>query len=123
MNHKKQRYIQPDGPEDAMRIIQKLFNSYRNAPLTKDLLDYHNNLISRLQSDILDAAKKANNQKLLSELNEMTDIMRRWISIRLSNRPFNAKMRHFKLVSDGGVKFKRHVHKISQSGNHQASRH
>ncbi len=123
MNHKKQRYIQPDGPEDAMRIIQKLFNNYRNAPLTKDLLDYHNNLISRLQSDILDAAKKANNQKLLSELNEMTDIMRRWISIRLSNRPFNAKMRHFKLVSDGGVKFKRHVHKISQSGNHQASRH
>lgn len=123
MNHKKQRYIQPDGPEDAMRIIQKLFNSYRNAPLTKDLLDYHNNLISRLQSDILDAAKKANNQKLLSDLNEMTDIMRRWISIRLSNRPFNAKMRHFKLVSDGGVKFKRHVHKISQSGNHQASRH
>lgn len=123
MNHKKQRYIQPDGPEDAMRIIQKLFNSYRNAPLTKDLLDYYNNLISRLQSDILDAAKKANNQKLLSELNEMTDIMRRWISIRLSNRPFNAKMRHFKLVSDGGVKFKRHVHKISQSGNHQASRH
>jgi hypothetical protein len=123
VNHKKQRYIQPDGPEDAMRIIQKLFNSYRNAPLTKDLLDYHNNLISRLQSDILDAAKKANNQKLLSELNEMTDIMRRWISIRLSNRPFNAKMRHFKLVSDGGVKFKRHVHKISQSGNHQASRH
>lgn len=123
MNHKKQRYIQPDGPEDAMRIIQKLFNSYRNAPLTKDLLDYHNNLISRLQSDILDAAKKANNQKLLSDLNEMTDIMRRWISIRLSNRPFNAKMHHFKLVSDGGVKFKRHVHKISQSGNHQASRH
>ncbi|MBU3830240.1 MAG: hypothetical protein H9843_05035 [Candidatus Limosilactobacillus merdavium] len=123
MNHKKQRYIQPDGPEDAMRIIQKLFNSYRNAPLTKDLLDYHNNLISRLQSDILDAAKKANNQKLLSDLNEMTDIMRRWISIRLSNRPFNAKMRHFKLVSDGGIKFKRHVHKISQSGNHQASRH
>lgn len=123
MNHKKQRYIQPDGPEDAMRIIQKLFNSYRNAPLTKDLLDYHNNLISRLQSDILDAAKKANNQKLLSDLNEMTDIMRRWISIRLSNRPFNAKIRHFKLVSDGGVKFKRHVHKISQSGNHQASRH
>ena len=84
MNHKKQRYIQPDGPEDAMRIIQKLFNSYRNAPLTKDLLDYHNNLISRLQSDILDAAKKANNQKLLSELNEMTDIMRRWISDRKS---------------------------------------
>lgn len=123
MNHKKQRYIQPDGPEDAMRIIQKLFNSYRNAPLTKDLLNYHNNLISRLQSDILDAAKKTNNQKLLSDLNEMTDIMRRWISIRLSNRPFNAKMRHFKLVSDGGVKFKRHVHKISQSGNHQASRH
>ena len=123
MNHKKQRYIQPDGPEDAIRIIKNLFNSYRYASLTKDLLDYHNNLISRLQSDILDAAKKANNQKLLSDLNEMTDIMRRWISIRLSNRPFNAKMRHFKLVSDGGVKFKRHVHKISQSGNHQASRH
>lgn len=123
MKHKKQRFIQPNGPEDAMRIIQKLFNSYRNAPLTKDLLDYHNNLITRLQTDIHDAVVKANNDRLTKELAEMTDIMRRWVSIRLSNRPFNAKMRHFKLVSDGGTKFKRHVHKIKQTTNHQASRH
>lgn len=35
MKHKKQRFIQPSGLEDAMRIIQKLFNSYRNAPPNK----------------------------------------------------------------------------------------
>ncbi|MBB1062263.1 hypothetical protein [Limosilactobacillus fastidiosus] len=123
MKHKKQRYIQPSGPEDAMRIIQKLFNSYRNAPLTKELLDYHNNLISRLQSDIREAAVKSNNKHLLKQLDEMTDILRRWVSIRLSNRPFNAKMRHFKLVSDGRIKFKRHVHKINQTGDHRSSHH
>ena len=123
MKHKKQRFIQPSGPEDAMRIIQKLFNSYRNAPLTRELLDYHNNLINRLQTDIHDAVVKANNDRLSKELDEMTEIMRHWISIRLSNRPFNAKMRHFKLITDGGMKFKRHVHKISQSTNHRVSRH
>ena len=94
MKHKKQRFIQPSGPEDAMRIIQKLFNSYRNAPLTRELLDYHNNLINRLQTDIYDAVVKANNDRLSKELDEMTEIMRHWISIRLSNRPLNAKMRH-----------------------------
>lgn len=123
MKHKKQRYIQPSGPEDAMRIIQKLFNSYRNAPLTKELLDYHNNLISRLQSDIREAAVKSNDEPLLKQLDGMTDILRRWVSIRLSNRPFNAKMRHFRLVSDGGTKFKRYVHKINQTGGHRSSRH
>lgn len=123
MNHKKQRYIQPSGPEDAMRIVQKLFNSYRNAPLTRELLDYHNNLIHRLQTDIHDAAVKSGNDKLVKDLDGMIEIMQRWISIRLSNRPFDAKMRHFKLVADGGVKFKRRVHKIKQSGGHRASRH
>ncbi|MBD7894374.1 hypothetical protein H9564_01285 [Limosilactobacillus sp. Sa3CUN2] len=123
MKHKKQRYIQPSGPEDAMRIIQKLFNSYRNAPLTKELLDYHNNLISRLQSDIREAAVKSDDEHLLKQLDGMTDILRRWVSIRLSNRPFNAKMRHFRLISDGGTKFKRHVHKINQTSGHRSSRH
>lgn len=122
MKH-KQRFIQPSGPEDAMRIIQKLFNSYRNAPLTKDLLDYHNNLIHRLQTDIREAALKSPDKNLVKTLDGMTEIMRRWVSIRVSNRPFNAKMRHFKLISDGGMKFKRHVHKINQSGSHRASRH
>lgn len=123
MKHKDHRYVQPTGPEDAMRIIQKLFNSYRNAPLTEELLNYHNNLISRLQTDIKTAAEKSGNQRLIKDLTGMTDIMQRWITIRLSNRPFDAKMRHFKLVTDGGTKFKRHVHKINQGASHRASRH
>lgn len=123
MKHKKPRYVQPTGVEDAMRIIQKLFNSYRNAPLTNDLLDYHNNLIHRLRSDIYQEAQGEKSHPHIAQLDEMIKIMEDWTRIRLANRPFNAKMRHFKLISDNSVNFKRKVHRISQSGSHRGVRH
>lgn len=32
MKHKEHRYIQPQNTQEAMLLIQKLFNKYRNAP-------------------------------------------------------------------------------------------
>lgn len=123
MKHKEHRYIQPQNANEAMLLIQKLFNKYRNAPLTNELLQYHNNLIYRLQSDIKEAAQKENNPAQLKALDEMTKIMRTWTTMRLNNKPFNGKMRHFKLVTDGGFKFERNIHKINQTTSHRGSRH
>lgn len=123
MKHKEQRYIQPHNSEEAMLLIQKLFNKYRNAPLTDQLLEYHNNLVCRLQSDIKDAAVKEGNEHRLKDLATMTTIMRNWTTIRLNGKPFNGKMRHFKFVKDGGFKFERNIHKINQTTSHRGSRH
>ena len=51
------RYVQPQNAQEAMELIQKLFNQYRNAPLTAELLQYHNNFIMRLQTDIKQEAE------------------------------------------------------------------
>lgn len=123
MKHQDERYIQPQNATEAMELIQKLFNKYRNAPLTQELLIYHNNLVYRLQSDIKAAAKREGNPARVKELDEMTTIMRNWTNARLTGHPFHGKMRHFKLDTDDGPKFKRRVHKIHQGGNHRASRH
>lgn len=123
MRHKNSRYVKPQNAGEAMRLIQKLFNKYRHAPLTKELLDYHNNLVNRLNGDIMQAAKNEGDPKQLKDLQSMIDIMRRWTSIRLSGQPYPGKMRHFKFVPDGGLKFKRHVHRQGASHNYQSSRH
>ena len=117
------RYVQPQNAKEAMELIQKLFNQYRNAPLTAELLQYHNNLIMRLQTDIKQAAEAEGQTALLKDLHEMTELMRRWTTIRLSGRPFAGKMRHFRFAPANGQKFKRQVHKISGSSEHRASRH
>ena len=49
MSNDDHRYIQPHNAKEAMEVIQRLFNKYRNAPLTNELLAYHNNLVYRLQ--------------------------------------------------------------------------
>ena len=123
MKHKEHLYIQPQNTQEAMLLIQKLFNKYRNASLTNELLEYHNNLIYRLQSDIKDEAIKENNPNQLKALASMTEIMRNWTTVRLNGQPFNGKMRHFKLVTDGGFKFERNIHKINQTTSHRGSRH
>lgn len=123
MRHKRSRYIQPDSALDAMRLIQKLFNKYRHAPLTKELLDYHNNLIDRLNGDILQAAKNDGDQQVLKNLKSMVTIMREWTGIRLAGKPYRGKMRHFKFIPDGGMKFKRIAHRQGASHNYRSSRH
>lgn len=126
--NEENRYVQPQNAKEAMELIQKLFNQYRNAPLTAELLQYHNNLIMRLQTDIKQAAEAEGQTALfqtalLKDLHEMTELMRRWTTIRLSGRPFAGKMRHFRFAPANGQKFKRQVHKIGGSSAHRASRH
>lgn len=121
--NEENRYVQPQNAKEAMELIQKLFNQYRNAPLTAELLQYHNNLIMRLQTDIKQAAEAEGQPTLLKDLHEMTELMRRWTTIRLSGRPFAGKMRHFHFVANNGQKFKRQVHKMGGSSAHRASRH
>lgn len=123
MNSNEHRYIQPHNAEEAMTVIQRLFNKYRSAPLTNELLAYHNNLIFRLQSDIKQAAQQEQRPELLKEIDQMTDIMRSWTNTKLTGHPFRGKMRHFQLAADNEPKFKRRVHKIHQGNNHRASRH
>ena len=121
--NEENRYVQPQNAKEAMELIQKLFNQYRNAPLTAELLQYHNNLIMRLQTDIKQAAETEGQTSLLKDLHEMTELMRRWTTIRLSGRPFAGKMRHFHFAPANGQKFKRQVHKIGGSSTHRASHH
>lgn len=121
--NEENRYVQPQNAKEAMELIQKLFNQYRNAPLTAELLQYHNNLIMRLQTDIKQAAEAEGQTALLKDLHEMTELMRRWTTIRLSGRPFAGKIRHFRFAPANGQKFKRQVHKIGGSSAHHASRH
>lgn len=121
--NEENRYVQPQNAKEAMELIQKLFNQYRNAPLTAELLQYHNNLIMRLQTDIKQAAETEGQTALLKDLHEMTELMRHWTTIRLSGRPFAGKMRHFRFAPANGQKFKRQVHKIGGSSAHRASRH
>lgn len=121
--NEENRYVQPQNAKEAMELIQKLFNQYRNAPLTAELLQYHNNLIMRLQTDIKQAAEAEGQTALLKDLHEMTELMRRWTTIRLSGRPFAGKIRHFRFAPANGQRFKRQVHKIGGSSAHRASRH
>lgn len=123
MSSTEHRYIQPTGPKDAMELIQKLFNKYRNAPLTAELLSYHQNLTRRLQTDIKHAADQENNQQLAQQLASMTALMQSWTAIRLAGRPFPGKMHHFKLDVNTSPHYKMKNHKIGQAGGHRSSRH
>ena len=124
MTENNHRYIQPQNAHEAMLLIQKLFNEYRNDPLTQELLNYHLGLIQRLQSDIKRAADLEGNEGQSRDLAEMTKIMQDWTQIRLAGHPFKGKMRHFKLSQSGGQQhFKRRVHKITGYSAMRSNRH
>lgn len=123
MSSQEHRYVQPTGPKDAMELVQKLFNQYRNAPLTAELLSYHQNLTRRLQTDIKQAADQENDSQLTKQLASMTALMQSWTAIRLSGRPFPGKMHHFKLDVQTGPHYKVKNHKIGRTGRHRSSRH
>ncbi|MFD1124831.1 hypothetical protein ACFQ22_05550 [Lentilactobacillus raoultii] len=119
-----ERYYTPQNSKDAMRQIEMLFNKYKDAPLTQELVDYHQNLVNRLKTDIMQAAKQEGIPARLENLNSMINVMTRWLQIRLSGKPFNGEMSHFKYVNEQAKPtFKRHVHKIKGNGGHRASRH
>lgn len=118
------RYYKPQTSKDAMRQIEMLFNKYKDAPLTQELVDYHQNLVNRLKTDIMQAAKSENVPTRITNLESMINVMTRWLQIRLSGKPFNGEMNHSKYVSNSTKPvFKRRVHKIKGSQGHRSSRH
>lgn len=124
MADEQHRYVQPTSARDAMEIIQKLFNKYRNVPLTSELMQYHQNLVVRLGSDIKQAALRENDKHLMDDLQSMTAIMQSWAPVRMSGHNFPGKMKHFKLDTDKPAHhIKRRVHKIHNVSNHRSSRH
>ena len=46
------RFYQPQNAKDAMRFVQKLFNQYNQAPLTEELVAYHQKLLAYLTNDV-----------------------------------------------------------------------
>lgn len=118
-----QRYVQPKNVREAMTVIQDLFNQYRHAPLTTELLSYHDGLIQRLQSDIFVAALRENNSAQQKQLGTMIQAMKTWRQMRVSGQPFTGKMKNFKLVVNNKPHFKQHVHKIKGSHNYRGVRH
>ena len=118
------RYYTPQNSKDAMRQIEKLFNKYKDAPLTQELVDYHQHSVNRLKTDILAAAKQENVPARIESINTMIAAMERWLKVRLAGNPYNGKMKNFKFVSDESLpKFKRHVHKMNGGSTHRSSRH
>ena len=123
MTNENDRYYQPTDIKDALQTIQKLFNSYTDAPLTPELMAYHQKLSQQLQTNLLPLAKQQKSQLRVDQINSMVTVMQDWLKLRLNGQVFNGKMQHFKFVSNSKTTFKRRVHKIKGSQNHRSSRH
>ena len=122
MTENNNRYIQPHNAHEAMALIQKLFNEYRSAPLTQELLNYHLGLIQRLQNDIKRAADLEGNQQQSEDLAAMVQLMQDWTKLRLAGHPFTGKMKNFHLATPH-QRFKRQVHKIKGHDPLRSSKH
>ena len=123
MTKSDERYYQPNDIKDALQTIQKLFNSYTNAPLTPELLAYHQKLVHQLETNLLPLAQQNQDKLRCDQIDSMMAVMQDWTKLRLSGQIFNGKMQHFKFVSKAQPQFKRRVHKIRGGQNHRASRH
>ena len=118
------RYYQPTDIKDALTKIQDLFNSYVNEPLTNELLAYHQKLIQQLQTNLLPIAQQNNESLRVQQINSMVAAMQDWVKIKLNNRPYNGRLKHFKYVADRDrPAFKQRVHKIKGSQSHRGTRH
>ncbi|KRN28588.1 hypothetical protein IV38_GL000787 [Lactobacillus selangorensis] len=95
------RYYQPKDAKDAMRYVQKLFNQYRDAPLTDELLAYHQKLTNYIQRDVTRAAQQEGNANRAQTAQQMAAYMRQWLQIRAQGKPYPGKMKHFKLEAYG----------------------
>lgn len=118
------RYYQPKNAKDALRYIEGLFNQYVQAPLTMELVAYHQKLIKQIQEDILPAAQNAGQTVQVENAKQMLLTMQSWLRIRMSGQPFAGKMHHFRFEADNAkTKFKRHVIKGRNGGAHRSVRH
>lgn len=118
------RYYQPQDAKDALRYIEGLFNQYAQAPLTAELVAYHQKLVKQIQEDVIPTAKKDGQTIQVENAKQMLSTMQSWLRIRMSGQPFAGKMRHFKFEADNAKpKFKRKVLKGRRSGGHRSVRH
>lgn len=118
------RYYQPKDAKDALRYIEGLFNQYVQAPLTMELVAYHQKLVKQIQEDILPTAKQAGQTVQVENAKQMLLTMQSWLRIRMSGQPFAGKMHHFKFEADNAKpKFKRKAIKGRRSGGHRSVRH
>lgn len=123
MTNQNDRYYQPSDIKDALQTIQQLFNRYTDAPLTQELIAYHQKLVNQLQTNLLPLARQQHEQLRVDQITSMIAVMQDWLKLRLAGRPFNGRMRHFKFESNQQPSFKRRIHKIRGNANHRASRH
>lgn len=119
-----ERFYEPKNSKDAMRFIERLFNSYKDSPLTQSLLVYHQKLINQLRDNIEPAAKTEGIESRVKAAQNMQRIMSDWVQIKMAGKPYNGRMHHFDFQPDSAQqKFKRNNIKLSNNGGHQSSRH
>ena len=123
MTNTDNRYYQPTDIKDALQTIQKLFNTYTDAPLTPELMAYHQKLVNQLATNLLPLAQQQHDKLRITQSNSMMAVMQDWLKLRLNGQVFGGKMQHFKFVSNQKAQYKRRVHKIRGNQNHRASRH
>lgn len=76
------RFYQPQNAKDAMRFVQKLFNQYNQAPLTEELIAYHQKLLAYLTNGVTTEVQKQANSEQAEKLTGMIEAMQNWLKIR-----------------------------------------
>ncbi|WP_429971473.1 hypothetical protein ACQW5G_02335 [Fructilactobacillus sp. Tb1] len=118
------RYYQPTNSKDAMRKIQKLFNSYCHAPLTNELIQYHFKLLNQVKTNVLSVAENEQIPERIKAAKSIISVMETWLKTRIAGKDFNGEMRHFKFVSNNDIlRYKRHEIKVKGNNNLRSSRH
>ncbi|ANK60658.1 hypothetical protein [Loigolactobacillus backii] len=101
------RFYQPKDSKDAMRYVENLFNQYKDAPLTDELLRYNQKLVRYLSGNIVDEATREGHPDRAKAAQQMAAAMDEWVRIKALGKPFTGKMKHFKIVSGNQhVRFK-----------------
>ncbi len=104
--NEENRYYQPKDSKDAMRYVEKLFNKYKNAPLTDALLQYHQKLIYYLQTSVITAAQQEHQPQREKAAKNMIAIMQDWIRVRALGQTFNGSLKGFKVTKNKHIKYK-----------------
>ncbi len=99
------RFYQPQDTKDAMRYVEKLFNQYKDAPLTDELLRYNQKLMVYLTGSVVNEAQQEGHPERAKTAQAMAAAMGEWVRTKALGRPFTGEMRHFKIVDP-----RQHVH-------------
>lgn len=91
MTNTDNRYYQPTDIKDALQTIQKLFNTYTDAPLTPELMTYHQKLVNQLATNLLPLAQQQHDKLRITQINSMMAVMQDWLKLRLNGQVFGGK--------------------------------